>query len=120
MSGEPSYSRHKPKAALEFGLNAIGTSKMDLQHFKKDLMHLTDSRNKVERVYLLFFVRREDYHKKSGMHPVIDRLPDVLKQEVERNQEPTTNLVVLYVESHSAGSGSKEVIPMDRSAWVGL
>ena len=93
---------------------------MELKHFKKDLRRLTDSRNKVERGYLLFFVRREDYHKKSKMHPVIDRLPDVLKREVEENQEPTTNLVVLYLESPSPGSSRKEVIPKDRSAWVGF
>jgi hypothetical protein len=116
----PPFSRHEPKAALEFGLNEIGTTKMELKHFKKDLRRLTDSRNKVERGYLLFFVRREDYHKKSKMHPVIDRLPDVLKREVEENQEPTTNLVVLYLESPSPGSSRKEVIPKDRSAWVGF
>jgi hypothetical protein len=113
------YSRHKPKVAVEFGLNAIGTTRLELAHFKKDLKRLTDPRNMVERGYLLFFVRREDYHTNSGMLPIIDRLPNVLEKEVQANHDPTTNLVVLYAEALSPGASVFRVIPHDRSAWVG-
>jgi len=55
---EPPYSRHRLKAAFEFGFNAIGTTRLDLTHFRKDLERLTNAENKVERGCLLFFVRR--------------------------------------------------------------
>jgi len=58
---EPPYSRHRLKAAFEFGLNAIGTTRLNLTHFRKDMERLTNAENKVERGYLLFFVRRQDY-----------------------------------------------------------
>jgi len=37
---KPPYSRHRLKAAFELSLNAIGTSRLDLTHFRKDLERL--------------------------------------------------------------------------------
>jgi len=116
---EPPYSRHRLKAAFEFGLNAIGTTRLDLTHFRKDLERLTNSENKVERAYLLFFVRRQDYLPDSGLLRVIDRLPDKLEQELERNRDRASNLVVLYVECLVPGSKRLKIIPKNKSSWIG-
>jgi len=115
---EPPYSRHRLKAAIEFGLNAIGTTRLDLTHFKKDFERLTDQRNMVERGYLLFFVRREDYRRDSGLLPIIDRLPEKLEQEYEQNRDRANNLAALYAECRSPGTRDLRIIPEDRSPWV--
>jgi len=44
---EPPYSRHRLKAAFEFGLNAIGITRLDLTHFRKDFERPTNAENKV-------------------------------------------------------------------------
>jgi len=117
---EPPYSRHRLKAAFEFGLNAIGTTRLDLTHFRKDLERLTKAENEVERGYLLFFVRRQDYLPNSGLLPMIDHLPDKLEHEYEQNQSRASNLVVLYAECLFPGSKHLKIIPESRSSWVGL
>lgn len=116
----PPYSRHRLKAAVEFGLNAIGTTRLDLTHFRKDFERLTDPKNMLERGYLLFFIRREDYRQDSGLLPIIDRLPERLEQEYERNRDRADNLVVLYAECPSPGLRCMKTIPEDPSSWIGL
>lgn len=115
---EPAYSRHRPKAALELGLNAIGTSRFDLAHFKKDFERLTDPANMVERGYLLFFVRREDYPVSSGMLTMIDKVPGMLEKEYEEKHDRASNLVVVYVECRLPGSSRLRIIPENRSHWI--
>jgi hypothetical protein len=115
---EPPYSRHRLKAAIEFGLNEIGTSRLDLTHFKKDFERLANPRNKVERGYLLFFVRRQDFVDSSGLLGVIDSLPKRLEQEYDGNPDNASNLVIVYVECQSPGSGDLKIIPENRSSWV--
>ena len=117
---EPAYSRHRLKAAFEFGLNAIGTTRLDLTHFRKDLERLTNAENKVERGYLLFFVRRQDYLPNSGLLPMIDYLPEKLGHEYEQNRGRASNLVVLYAECLFPGSKRLKIIPESRSSWIGL
>jgi len=73
---EPPYSGHRVNAAFEFGLNAIGTTRLDLTHFRKDLERLTNTENKVEHGYLPFFIRRQDYLRDSGLLRMMDRLPE--------------------------------------------
>jgi len=116
---EPPYSKHRLKAAFEFGLNAIGTTRLDLTHFRKDLERLTNAENKVERGYLLFFIRRQDYIPDSGLLQLIDRLPDKLEQELERNRDRASNLVVLYAECLVPGSKRLKIIPKNKSSWIG-
>jgi len=115
---EPPYSRHRLKAAFEFGLNAIGTTRLDLTHFRKDLERLTNAKNKVERGYLLFFIRRQDYIPDSGLLQLIDRLPEKLEQELERNRDRASNLVVVYAECLSPGSKRLKIIPENGSSWI--
>ena len=114
----PPYAGHRLKAALEFSLNAIGTTKLDLTHFKKDLRRLTDPENKVERGYLLFFVRRQDFLPSSGMLPLIDKLPGRLRTETEGNKGRSNNLVVVYAECLAPGRSRLSVIPEDPSSWI--
>jgi len=116
---EPPYSRHRLKAAFEFGLNAIGTTRLDLTHFRKDLERLTKPENKVERGYLLFFVRRQDYLPDSGLLRMIDRLPEKLEHEFEKNRDRASNLVVVYAECLFQGSKRLKIIPENRSSWIG-
>jgi len=116
---EPPYSRHRLKAAFEFGLNAIGTTRLDLTHFRKDLERLTNPKNKVERGYLLFFVRRQDYLTNSGLLRMIDRLPEKLEHEFEKNRDRASNIVVLYAECLAPGSKRMGIIPENRSFWIG-
>ena len=93
---EAPYARHRPKAAVEFGLNAIGTTRLDLTHFRKDFERLTNPKNAVERNNLLFFVRRQDYATNSGLLRTIDSLPERLQQE--QNRKRARNVVVVYAE----------------------
>jgi len=116
---ERSYSRHRLKAAFEFGLNAMGTTRLDLTHFRKDLERLTNTENKVERGYLLFFVRRQDYLANSGLLPLIDRLPEKLEHELEQNRDHASNLVVVYAECLASGSKRLKIIPENHSSWIG-
>jgi len=116
---EPPYARHRLKAAVEFGLNAIGTTKLDLTHFRKDLARLTDPASMVERGYLLFFVRRQDYPADSGMLDIIDPLPEKIELEIGENRHRADNLVVVYAECLSPASSRLKIIPQDRAAWVG-
>jgi len=116
---EPPYYRHRLKAAFEFGLNAIGTTRLDLRHFRKDVERLTNAENKVERIYLLFFVRRQDYLANSGLIQMIDRLPEKLEHEFEQNRDRASNLVVVYAEYLSLGSKRLKIIPENRSSWIG-
>jgi hypothetical protein len=116
---EPPYSRHRLKAAVEFGLNAIGTTRLDLTHFRKDFECLTDPKNMVERGYLLFFVRRQDYGHNSGLLRVIDSLPDRLEQAYEQNRDRANNLVVVYAECRFPGTRGLRIIPEGRSSWIG-
>jgi hypothetical protein len=115
----PPYSRHKLKVAIEFGLNAIGTTKLDLTHFRKDFERLTNPQNRIERGYLLFFVRRQDFPTTSGMLRLIDRLPDEIRRQYEKNQRRAGNLVIVYVECSSSGQGMIKTMPEERSSWVG-
>jgi len=92
---EAPYSRHRLKAAFELGLNAIGTTRLDLTHFRKDLERLTNTENKVERGHPLFFVRTQDFLPDSGLLPLIDRLPEKLEHEFEKNRDRASNLVVV-------------------------
>ena len=114
----PGYAKHRLKVAVEFGLNAIGTSRLDLTHFKKDLKRLTDPENKVERGYLLFFVRRQDFLPSSGMLSVIDRLPERLLAEIEGSRDRSRNLVVVYAECLSPGERRLGIIPEDHASWI--
>jgi len=115
---EPRYARHRLKVAVEFGLNAIGTTKLDLTHFKKDLKRLTDPENKVERGYLLFFVRRQDFLPSSGMLPMIDKLPEMLRRETEGNRDRSNNLVVVYAECLAPGQRRISVVPERHASWI--
>ena len=114
----PPYAGHRLKAAMEFGLNAIGTTHLDLTHFRKDFERLTDPKNKVERGYLLFFVRRQDFLPSSGMLPMIDKLPERLRMETERDRDRSRNLVVIYAECIRPREKRLDVIPEDRSSWI--
>jgi hypothetical protein len=114
---KPPYSRHAPKVAIEIGLNAIGTTRLDLKHFGKDFARLADPKNLVERGYLLFFVRREDFAG-SGMLPIIAQLPDRLQLRFE-NRDRTNKLAIIYTESRTPEPGLLRVIPEDRSSWIG-
>ena len=116
---EPPYSRHRLKAAFEFGLNAIGTTRLDLTHFRKDFERLTNPENKVERGYLLFFVRRQDYLPDSGLLRMIERLPEKLEHEFEQNRDRAGNLVVLYAEYLALDSKRLKIIPKNHSPWIG-
>jgi len=116
---EPPYSRHRLKAAFEFGLNAIGTTRLDLTHFRKDFERLTNVENKVERGYLLFFVRRQDYLMNSGLLRMIDGLPEKLEHEYEQNEDRASNLVVLYAECLFPSSKRLKIIPENKSSWIG-
>jgi len=116
---EPRFSRHRLKAAFEFGLNAIGTTRLDLTHFRKDFERLTNAENKVERGYLLFFVRRQDYLANSGLLQMIDRLPEKLEYEFEQNKDHASNLAVVYAECLAPGSKRLKIIPENRSSWIG-
>jgi len=116
---ESPYSRHRLKAAFEFGLNAIGTTRLDLTHFRKDLERLTNAENKVERGYLLFFVRRQDYLANSGLLRMIDRLPEKLECEFEQNRSSASNIVVVYAECLFPGSKRLKILSEDRSSWIG-
>lgn len=116
---EPPYARHRLKAAVEFGLNATGTTRLDLSHFRKDFARLTDPANMVQRGYLLFFVRRQDFRADSGMLRVIDQLPQRLELEVEENRDRAGNLVVVYAECLSPASSRLKIIPQQRSGWIG-
>lgn len=115
---KPPYSRHTPKVAIEIGLNEIGNTRLELRHFNKDFERLTDPKNKVERGYLLFFVRREDFTG-SGMLPIIDRLPERLQLKFEENRDRTNKLAIIYAECRLSKSGILKVIPEDRSSWIG-
>lgn len=115
---EPPYSRHRLKVAFEFGLNAIGTTRLDLTHFRKDLERFTNAKNKVERGYLLFFVRRQDYLVNSGLPQMIDRIPDKLEHEFEQNRDHASNLVVVYAECLASGSKRLKIIPQNQSSWL--
>jgi hypothetical protein len=112
---EPPYARHRLKVAVEFGLNAIGTTRLDLTHFRKDFEHLTNPENMVERGYLLFFVRKQDFLPTSGMLRVIDGLPNKIGREYERNQSRAGNLAVVYVECSCPGKGRTMIVPTERS-----
>lgn len=116
---QPLYATHKPKVAVEIGLNEIGTTKFNLAHYNKDFTRLTDPENSVERGYLLFFVRREDFLNNSGMHPVINEIPSILSQMCEQEQDRTGNLVVVYAECKKSGTKLLRVIPESRAPWVG-
>jgi len=113
---EPPYSRHRLKAAFEFGLNAIGTTRLDLTHFRKDLERLTNAENEVERGYLLFFVRRQDYLANSGLLRMIDGLPEKLEREYEQNRDRASKLIVIYAECLAPGSKRLKIIPENRSS----
>jgi hypothetical protein len=115
---KPPYSRHAPKVAIEIGLNAIGTTRLDLKHFDKDFERLADPKNLVERGYLLFFVRRGDFTG-SGMLPIVKQLPGRLQQKFEENRDRTNKLAIIYVECRLPKSGLLKVIPEDRSSWIG-
>ena len=112
---EPHYSRHTPKVAIEIGLDEIRNIRLDLEHF--DFERLTDPENKVERGYLLFFVRREDFTG-SGMLPIIDQLPERLQVASTRNGNRANKLAIIYAESRPPRPGLLKVIPEDRSSWV--
>ena len=115
---QPRYARHRPKVAIEFGLNEIGTTRLDLTHFKKDFTRLTDRENLVERGYLLFFVRTEDFPEGSGMRRIIDRLPTALTNFFEERRDRASNLVVVYTECRKPHSRFVQVIPKSRSDWI--
>jgi len=115
---EPPYAGHRLKVAVEFGLNAIGTTKLDLSHFKKDLQRLTDPENEVAHGYLLFFVRRQDFLPSSGMLLMIDKLPGRLRTETEGNKGRSNNLVVVYAECLAPGKSRLSIIPEDHSSWI--
>jgi hypothetical protein len=104
--------------AIEFGLNEIGTTRLDLEHYKKDFIRLTDPKSSVEQGYLLFFVRREDYADNSRMHAIIDELPTRLSQMFEKEQDHSGNLVVVYAECKKPGNEFHRIIPESRSHWV--
>jgi len=114
----PPYAGHRPKAALEFGLNAIGTTRLDLTHFRKDFERLTDPKNKVERGYLLFFVRRQDFLPSSRMLPIIDKLPETLRAETERSGDRSRSLVIAYAECRSPGQGHLRIVPEQHASWI--
>ena len=114
----PPYAGHRLKAAMEFGLNAIGTTRLDLAHFRKDFERLIDPKNKVERGYLLFFVRRQDFLPSSGMLPMIDKLPEKLRMETERDGDRSRNLVVVCAECLSPGERRLSIIPQDHASWI--
>jgi hypothetical protein len=71
---------------------------VDLAHFGKDFARLTDPAGMVERGYLLFFARRQEYRADSGMSRVIDQLPQKLEVEIEENRDRAGNLAVVYAE----------------------
>jgi hypothetical protein len=98
----------------------IRTTRLDLTHFRKDFERLTEPNNMVKRGYLLFFLRREDYRQNSGLLPMIDRLPERLGQEYERNRDRADNLVVLSAECPSPGLKCLKIIPEDRSSCIGI
>jgi len=115
---QPHYASHRPKVAIEFGLNEIGTTKLDLTHYRKDFTRLTDPKNSVERGYLLFFVRREDFPDNSGMNPIINDLPTTLLQLFEERHGQADNLVVVYAECKKPGSRLLRINPESKSDCV--
>tara|TARA_B100002003_G_C13992327_1_gene479446 strand:- start:133 stop:786 length:654 start_codon:yes stop_codon:yes gene_type:complete len=114
----PRYSRNRLKVAIEMGLNTDVKTSLDLEHYKKDFNRLTDTENKVERQYLLFFVRKEDYPEKSGRLRIIDKLPVLINQEFEKNRQHAGNIQIIYAECLSPGSERIKIIPEERSSWV--
>ena len=110
--------RHTLKVAIEISLNEIGDKRHHLEHFDKDFERLTGHKNKLERGYLLFFVRREDFAR-SGMLPIIAQLPDRLQLKFVENRDRTTKLAIIYTESRTPEPGLRRVIPVDRSSWIG-
>jgi hypothetical protein len=92
---------------------------LDLTHFRKDFERLTNPRNKVERGYLLFFVRRQDYLANSGLLRLIDQLPERLQQEFEQNRDRASNLAIVYADCLSPGSRRLKVIPNDWDLPIG-
>jgi hypothetical protein len=49
---------------------------------------------------------------------MIDSLPKRLEQEYDEKPDNASNLVVVYVECQSPGSGDLKIIPENRSPWV--
>ena len=113
---KPPYSRHRPIVAFEFGLNTIETER--LTHFRKDLERLTNPTNMVERGFLLFFVRREDYLPASGLLRVIGKMPETLQNEF--NRERPQNVVIVYAETDAKSPNRLrlEIIPEDKKSWL--
>ena len=81
---------------------------------------LTNAENKVERGYLLFFVRRQDYLPDSGLLRMIDRIPKKFEHEFEKNRDRASNLVVVYAECLAPDLKRLKIIPESRSSWIGL
>jgi len=116
-SKKPQYATHKPKVAVEFGLNEIGTPRFELEHFNKDFDRLTDPKNAVERGYLLFFLREEDF-RGSRKFPMINELPVKLEEEFQKHGKRANNLAIVFVNSRIGGSAFEKVIPEDKSHWI--
>jgi hypothetical protein len=115
---DPPYAEHTLQAAIEIGLNEIGNTRLELEHFDKDFKRLTDRKNNVKRGYLLFFVRRQDFEG-SGMLPIIDQLPRRIQEKAEKSRDRTKELAIVYAESQCPGSGRTIVMPEGRSSWIG-
>ena len=117
-SKKPEYATHKPKVAVEFSLNEIGTPRFELEHYKKDLERLTDPNNAVDRGYLLFFVREEDFRGSRKFPKMITKLPVKLEEEFQKLGKRANNLAIVFVNSRIGGSPFEKVIPEDKSHWL--